>query len=265
MRKHLHVGLATCLALCVFACKNSNAPSAAPAAPLRSDTQAFYKKDCISEGQCAIFDVKLPVLAGGDTAVTARVNASVQSYVRSVVGANELLAFPVAMDSAALAFVGQYRKDWSEGPPPEGMSYLMEINGGAPLLNTKIATLQLEGSAYAGGAHPAPFAMLVSYDLASGGKALTAADLLRDTNAVRPLLETGYKLSKGMKPEDDIRELLYPESPNLPIAAHVAVLPQGLVFYYNAYEVAPYAVGPAEILLSWEQLGDLADKQKWLD
>jgi len=29
--------------------------------------------------------------------------------------------------------------------------------------------------------------------------------------------------------------------------------------------VAPYAVGPSDILLTWEQLGTLADKHKWVD
>jgi hypothetical protein len=38
---------------------------------------------------------------------------------------------------------------------------------------------------------------------------------------------------------------------------------EGVRFIYNPYEVAPYAVGQTDILLTWEQLGKLADKSKW--
>jgi len=41
------------------------------------------------------------------------------------------------------------------------------------------------------------------------------------------------------------------------------VLPEGVRFIYNPYEVAAYAFGQTDILLTWAQLGTLADKSKW--
>ncbi len=36
-----------------------------------------------------------------------------------------------------------------------------------------------------------------------------------------------------------------------------ALRDEGLAFYYNPYDVAPYAMGPTEIVLSWEEIKDL--------
>ena len=168
------------------------------------------------------------------------------------------------MDSAALQFIAEFKQSMIDRPDFP-MGYDMEIKGATPMLTSKVATLHLDGYSFMGGAHPNSFTTIVSYNLLDKGKALTVSALVADTNAVRPLLEAGYKQAKGMKPEEKITELLYPELPQLPMPANVAVLPEGIIFYYNAYEVAAYAVGPTEIILTWEQLGALADRKKWLD
>lgn len=262
MRKQLFTGISFCLALFVISCKSKETP-AAPA-PLKAETQNINKKFCATEDLCAMFVVDVPQLTGGDSAVTKIVNHSVQSYILSTVGASESLPFPVAMDSAAAHFIDDFKKMQAENPDFP-MGYTMEIKGTNPMLTTKVATMHLDGYSFMGGAHPNPFTTIVSYDLLNSGKALTVNSIIADTNAVRPLLEAGYKEAKGMKPEADIKELLYPELPQLPMPANVAVLPQGVIFYYNAYEVAAYAIGPTEIILTWEQLGALADRKKWLD
>ena len=264
MRNQLFSGLFLCLALCLFACKSKEKNAPPPAGPLKAETRTFHQKFCLTDDQCALFAVSVPELSGGDSVVTATVNHSVQSFILSTVGANESLPFPVAMDSAATQFVTSFKQAHTDNPDML-MGYSMEINGTSLLLNPKVATIHLDGYSFTGGAHPSPFTTIVSYDLGNGGKVLTINALLTDTNAVRPLLETGYKQAKGMKPEDNISELLYPDLKELPMPANTAILPQGIIFYYNAYEVAPYAVGPTEIILSWEQLGALADKKKWVD
>ena len=253
MRNHFLTGLLG-LTLGFFACKNNNS---VPASPLKAEIKTFNKKFCVSEGQCATFDVSLPELGGGDPATTTVVNHSVQSFVLSTVGANESLPFPVAMDSAATQFIETFKQAQAENAEMATMGYTMEIKGNSLLLNSKVATVHLDGYSFMGGAHPNPFTTIVSYNLADSGKVLTVNALVSDTNALRPMLEKGYKEAKGMKPEDKISDLLYPELQQLPMPANTAVLPQGIMFYYNAYEVAPYAVGPTEVILSWEQLGAL--------
>ncbi len=261
MTNQLSQGLLFSLTLFVIAC---NPKETRVVAPLRAETIAFEKKFCVADTICAIFDVTVPQISGGDSSVTAAVNHSVQSFVRSTVGAGESPSFTVAMDSAAAQMISAFKQSRIDIPDIP-MGYSMEIKGATPMLTTKVATMYVDGYSFMGGAHPNPFTTVVSYDLLQGGKALSITSMVADTNAVRPLLEAAYKEAKGMKPEEKITDLLYPELQHLPMPANVAVLPEGLIFFYNAYEVAPYAVGPAEIVLTWEQLGALADRKKWLD
>ena len=37
----------------------------------------------------------------------------------------------------------------------------------------------------------------------------------------------------------------------------LAIAEDGLIFHYNAYEVAPYALGSTQILLPWETIASL--------
>jgi hypothetical protein len=43
------------------------------------------------------------------------------------------------------------------------------------------------------------------------------------------------------------------------------VVPEGVRFIYNPYEIAAYALGQTDITLTWAQLGSLADQKKWLE
>lgn len=264
MRNQLSWGFSMCLLLLLVACTSNNRSDAKAMEPMKSETKTFNKKFCLTEDKCATFNVKLPEIIGGDSAVVQNVNHSVQGFILSTVGANISLPFPEAMDTAAAQFVSMFKQSMDENPDIP-MGYSMEINGNTLLLNKKVATVHLDGYSFTGGAHPNPFTTIVSYDLIDGGKALDINELVSDTNAVRSMLEIGYKEAKGMKSEDNIRDLLYPEMDQLPMPANTAILPQGIIFYYNAYEVAPYAVGPTEVILSWEQLGELSDKTKWLE
>ena len=265
MRNQLFNSLFLGIFLLFFACTSKETNSGTTVAPRKTETKTFNKKFCITDEQCATFSVSLPELVGGDSLVTKAVNHSVQSFVLSTVGANESLPFPVAIDSAAAQFIAAFKQTQIDNPDMIPMGHSMEIKGNTLLLNTKVATIHLDGYSFMGGAHPSPFTTVVSYNLLDSGKVLTLPVMVADTNSLRSLLETGYKQAKGMKPEDKISELLYPELQQLPMPANTAILPQGIIFYYNAYEVAPYAVGPTEIILSWEQLGALADRKKWLD
>ncbi len=38
------------------------------------------------------------------------------------------------------------------------------------------------------------------------------------------------------------------------VSDHFAILNKGLLFYYNAYEIAPYAFGPTELIVPYNEI-----------
>jgi len=233
---------------------------------MKTASRQFSKRHCVDEakGLCAEFIISYPVFSGGNMATAVALNKSVQNYVLSAVGGNGQSTFSQALDTAGQQFIQMFVDDLSD-IPEISMGYSTEISDTVPFLNAKVATIQMDGYAFTGGAHPNPFGSLVSYDLSKGAKPLEITDLVSDTNAVRPALEKAYKVLKGLKETDPLGELVYPEIKQLPMPANVGVAAEGIRFFYNAYEVAPYAVGAADVLLTWDQLGGLADKAKWME
>ncbi|MFN0175362.1 MAG: DUF3298 and DUF4163 domain-containing protein [Saprospiraceae bacterium] len=265
MRKLLPATLMVFCAVALLFCKSKDT-TPQPANGMKAESSQFSKRHCVDEakGLCAEFSVSYPVFSGGGATIAAALNKSVENYILSTVGGNGQSNFAQALDTAGQQFVQMYLDILQENPDYI-MGYSTEITDTVPFLNAKVATIQMDGYSFTGGAHPNPFGLLVSYDLAKDAKPLEITDLVSDTNAVRPALEKAYKILKGLKETDPLGELVYSEITQLPMPANVGVVAEGIRFFYNAYEVAPYAVGASDVLLTWEQLGGLADKTKWIN
>jgi hypothetical protein len=265
MRKLFFPTLVLCCTLVLNSCEPKGTANV-NAVALKSESSQYSKRHCVDEAteRCAEFKISYPIFTGGDAASTAALNSSVQGYVLSAVGGNDQLPFAQALDSVGLQFIQMYLNDLKDNPDLI-MGFSTEIRDTVSLLNNKVATVKMDGYSYTGGAHPNPFGLLVSYDLSKRAKPLEINDLVSDTNAVRPILEKAYKLAKGLKETDPLGEMVYEEIKQLPMPANVGVASTGILFFYNAYEVAPYAVGSTDVLLTWEQLGPLADRKKWVE
>lgn len=263
MNKLLFPAFLTGLSLFILFCKNKEAVPA-KSNPFKAESSQYSKRQCLDEskGLCAEFKIAYPIFSGGDSATVVALNKSVQEYVLTAVGGNTQLPFVQALDSAGWSFIQLFTEDQKERPGVE-MGYTTEIRDSVPLLNAKVATIQMDGYSFTGGAHPNPFGLLTSFDLTKGAKPIELTDLVRDTNALRPILEKAYKIGKGLKETDPLTEVVYPEITQMPMPANVGVVAEGVRFYFNAYEIAPYAVGPADVLLTWDQLGALADRKLW--
>jgi Deacetylase PdaC/Protein of unknown function (DUF3298) len=128
--------------------------------------------------------------------------------------------------------------------------------------NEKVITLDRDVYTYMGGAHPGNYRQITSYDLLTG-RALTATDLVQDSVGLSKLLEARFKAEKGVGPETNLSELVFPEASPLPLPTNLALVEAGILFFYNDYEVAPHAIGSTEIMLTWNELGALVKENKW--
>ena len=265
MTKLLLPALAAICTIVLLFCKSKDS-NPQSSAQMKFESSQYLKRHCVDEakGLCATFDISYPVFSGGDAATAAALNKSVQNYLLSAVGGNAQSSFALALDSAGLQFMQMYTGDLQDIPEIT-TGYATEIKDTVPFLNSKVATIQMDGYSFTGGAHPNPFGLLVSYDLTKGAKPLEINDLVSDTNAVRPALEKAYKILKGLKETDALGDLVYPEIKQMPMPANVGVAAEGIRFYYNVYEIAPYAIGDGDVLLTWEQLGGLADRKRWVE
>jgi hypothetical protein len=76
---------------------------------------------------------------------------------------------------------------------------------------------------------------------------------------IERLAEGAFRRSRGVPPRASLQaEGFWFENDQFVLSENWAVSAAGLVFYYNAYEVAAYAAGPTEIRIAWPELEGLA-------
>lgn len=251
-----------CVAGLVFSCSGSGSQTASPATPLTFTMQEYKYKKCLHDSICAEINLRYPVFSGGSAA--ERLNDSIEIALYMAVNANRELPLQAALDSAAAQLYATMKSNIEEDFAI-GMSYTVELNSEVLLQTNKLISLQMDGYTFSGGAHGYYYTVLNTFDIATA-ESLRLGDLVSDTTALRPLLERAFV---GDHEEDipnvTLKDLLLdPEQP-LALPLNYCIVPSGIRFIYNPYEVAPYAVGQTDITLGWQLLGPLADKKKWLE
>lgn len=133
-----------------------------------------------------------------------------------------------------------------------------------PILTADLSTTEWNGYVsailsiyeYTGGAHGYPYVITAVYDIDSE-TLLGLSDIIGSEDYLRSL----SRLMLGKVSDlhevfdgDTIRESLAPSATNY---EQWSVGPDGIMFYFNPYVVAPYAAGIIEVLVTWEEIQEL--------
>jgi Deacetylase PdaC/Protein of unknown function (DUF3298) len=247
----------------IFSCKNEPKTPASPVVVTMSEAAG---KKCVQDTICADLKLSYPVLSGGSNPnATQAINDSLLSFVYMVIGGDPALSLPQAFDSAVwnLYYMLQEQVDMSPDFP---MGFSSELKSTLLFQNDKLVSVEMATFSFTGGAH-GNYGSALNTFLLSNGKSVQLTDIVQDTAALRPLLEKAFVAVKGEEGGEtySLDELVFPENLPLSMPMQWCVVKEGLRVTYNPYEVAPYAVGQTDIVLTWEQLGNLADSKKWLD
>ncbi len=245
-----------------YSCKNETKSTAPVVATM---TEAASKK-CVHDTICAEIKLAYPVLSGGSNPVAIKaINDSLLSFVYMVIGGDPAVPLPLAFDSAAMNLYAMLAEQ-VEMSPDYPMGFTNELTSKVLYQNAKLISFEMSNTSFTGGAH-GNYGTALNTFLLANGKSIWLTDVVQDTAALRPLLENGFvaTINKESEQQYKLEELVFPESLPLPLPMQWSIVKEGLRLIYNPYEVAPYAVGQIDILLTWDQLGALADKSKWVD
>lgn len=259
----LLVGL---LAATFFACKNDKPATPPPpvkwAALKLKEQICLFPKDTL---RCAKVSLDIPQIGTGLDSLAARsVNDSLLKFGLACLQPMESAAIIGDPEKVVKSFIDSYElfaKENADAP----FGYEADVNGKALFSSSKIVSAELNSYIFTGGAHPNHWTNLASFNRATGKK-LTAADLFSDQAAVIKLLEKPFVDAKkdGMPEAKTPTDLMFPDT-KFGFPENIAVVKEGIRFYYNPYELTAYALGDFDLLLTWEQLGGLVKKEVWLD
>ena len=143
--------------------------------------------------------------------------------------------------------------------PDVPVGYGLEIEQTVLLNTPEILTVEEFSYSFTGGAHGNYGTSYYNFD-ASTGQLLTLKDILTEgyesplKTIAEPIFKKTY-LEEGMTKYSEAG--FYFENDQFTMTYNFAITKEGLKFMYNPYEVAPYALGQQEILISYTNLKDL--------
>ncbi len=162
----------------------------------------------------------------------------------------------LSLEQFADSFIAEYQKD-----PNPFTSWALERDMSVAFDNNKLLSLLFQEYGYTGGAHPSGYQRYTVLSLSDGKPIkLTLADLF-SPGYETPLNVIGEKIFRATRGLDEAANL---EEQGFSFANNVfmlnenfGILQDGLEFIFNSYEVAPYAMGPTQFTIPYEDIQSL--------
>ncbi len=223
--------------------------------------------DCTeSAARCARVEVRSLETAGGGTGIvrgnidlylTHDLISRMRGHVPEEVG-NDL----TDVERLAGAFLAEHRAFVADFPEAAAEWYV-EITATSVFNTPDVATIVIAETAYTGGAHPNSRLRLVSFDVATG-QLLGVEDLTTEIAALTAVVEQQLRADRGLGAGDDLEAAGFwlPEE-GFSLPDNLGVVADGLLFHWDAYEIAPYSMGAIDVLVPAGELAGIVNRDFW--
>ena len=214
--------------------------------------------DCLAGADgCTYVRLDYPVLVDAPEgyAVTA-VTESVFSSLTDNYGDEG--SYP-SVDALMQAFIDEYRR-LKEDQPSYEHTWFLERKVFVLHNTPDILSMSLSERTFTGGAHGVATVTFSNLDPRTG-ESVRLSDVLVEGYQAKllPLAEARFREVRNIEDGMSLTDAGFTSFENgvFALTDNFAVGDDELAFYYNAYEVAPYALGPTEIVLSYDELNGL--------
>lgn len=168
-------------------------------------------------------------------------------------------AFNKAVKDHVMVYVNEFKAFTDESTDddrkflPEGVNYTLDLGYSVEHADENFISISFARSTYTGGAHPNHWTTTVNFDR-KNMKELALADLFKPDSGwlkkISGLAVADLKTQmEDSADEDWISRGAGPEADNF---RSWAVTEEGLKFFFDPYQVGPYAAGPFEVVIGYE-------------
>ena len=214
----------------------------------RVESEGGCKSDTLP---CALYEVNFPVFTGLDSAVTK----VIQKEIDASVSMGNPEAEGETMDQVGKGFIEDFEDFKSEfKDEPMGWHYsgVVEVE----VLTDSLLSLSVAEEYFTGGAHGGYGTYYINLRPGSG-EVFSLNDYFKPgyeeplRNAAEKVFRKVRELSDTASFDDALFE--FPDN-NFQFNDNYGFTKDGIVFFFNSYEIAPYAAGPTEVLVPYGEV-----------
>ena len=117
-----------------------------------------------------------------------------------------------------------------------------------------LVCIKMVSESYMGGAHGSLNVSYITFDTTTGSF-VHLFDRIENKELFLSLAEQKFRKKRNLTPEENLEKAGYwfPDN-KFRLPANIGVDSNGYLLHYNPYEVAPYASGPTDIIIGFEEL-----------
>jgi hypothetical protein len=194
--------------------------------------------------------IEFPQITSGLTpGIAARINTAIRDKVLAPLQEGKPIDSPQGL---AAQFADEYRLLQARAPD-YNLPWFVTRKASLVTATPSVLSFECDNESFTGGAHPNTMFTYLNFDPASGDP-VPLADLLKPDaeGQLARIAEKRFRELKKMTPAADLNSSGYQFPDNrFILAKNFYPSREGLVFYYNSYEIAPYVVGPTVLTLPY--------------
>ncbi|MBR9921601.1 MAG: DUF3298 and DUF4163 domain-containing protein [Bacteroidetes bacterium] len=208
--------------------------------------------------RCARVEVNLHMMKGQQDPASQKINTRLKEVTtEDIYEFTESEATSAEIGSAAQAFIEGY-ESFANDSPGYLTPWAIEVNSEVLKMNDKILSVSVDHYSYTGGAHPNYYTSMHLFDRSSGEE-IEVASLIRNQEALLDLAENKFRTHHDLESGQELADVGFFFDQGFSLPANMGFNEAGLLLIYNPYEVAPYALGMTQLLLSFEEIKGMID------
>lgn len=246
----------------IFSCKpdagKSGSNISAPTSELKFEEKTLLKtyKDCDPQNEnCTYIQIKYSLINQGQH--KDLINSAITDFIISAGEPGKKSMENLTIEQIADKFINEYEIFLNENKD-YNLGWMTEIQGKPEFSNTKIICYSISNVYFLGGAHPNSNLTYLNFER-ENGRLVFIPDIFSPgfEEKLNQAVDSEFRKSRNISPEDGLTDKAGLFNNKISYNNNFAVLREGIRFYYNPYEIAPYAAGPIEVTVPYEIIKDI--------
>ena len=216
-------------------------------------TESYKKKTTLPCAEpCANVSISVPVAENVSVAADS-INKKIFNTIRQIIFFGEKPYTAKNYEELMDSFIHSY-EELKEDFPEDVIGWEGKIKGTVDYSTDSILNIKLNHYTYTGGAHGYEGNRSLIFNPTTG-KALTNKDIFKDENGFRQFAERKFREKFNIPAGKNINSTgLMFDKEQFALPQNIFFKENGLLLFYNSYEIAAYAEGQKELLLPYSEI-----------